>query len=824
MLRFPPAAIAVLASLAASCALSEIAQAAKFLGLGDLSGGTFQSIANAVSANGSVVVGMSNSASGGEAFRWTAAGGITGLGDLPGGVFASSASGVSADGLVVVGFGNNASSSLEAFRWTSGGGMVALGDLAGGAFQSSAGGVSADGAVVVGSGVSASGFEGFRWTAGTGMAGVGDLAGGPFFSSASAVSADGTVVVGQGQGFTAAGFEFEAFRWTSSGGMIGLGDLPGGAATSIANRVSADGAVVVGQSSSASGQEAFRWTSDGGMVGLGDLDGGGFASNAFGVSADGSMVVGQATTSLGAEAFLWDAGNGMRLLRDVLSPSVGATLDGWILTAAQAVSADGRTIVGTGKDPSNNTQAWLAYLGETVNWYPQASGSWESATNWTGPFLPAATDDVVIDPVTAVTITGPIVTRTVSSMSIGGSGVGRVTLHMSGANNGDLQATSYAILYPNAELSLADGRVFSTPSLYNYGLVCGAGTVNANLTNYAGGELRVASGETMVVSGSGNTNDGKFEVIGGELEFLGVVVNNVGAGLVTGRNATLRFQAGLTNAGSLSFSGGVNDVSGDVDNSGTIVVSGGAATTFYDDVIQNGVMRVSRVGSTASTAVFLGDFTGSGGSTGGGDIFFEGDLRPGNSPAIVTFDNNVGFGSGSVTTIELAGVMPGSEYDQVRVTGALTLDGALNIALLEGYAPAAGDSFDIFDWGTLSGTFANLSLPPLAGGMTWNTSQLYATGVLSVVAAGLPGDYNEDGLVDAADYTRWRDNLGSQISLPNDDTPGVAGDDYTRWVNNYGASDAQSAAAAVPEPGAWIHVVVGVATCVMALFLPRASR
>jgi probable HAF family extracellular repeat protein len=798
MLRYPLAATVVLAAIAASCAVSDLAEAAKFLGLGDLPGGTFQSTASAVSANGSLVVGLSNSTSGGEAFRWTAASGMAGLGDLPGGVFASNAVGVSADGSVVVGFGNNASSSLEAFRWTSGGGMVALGDLAGGGFQSNATGVSADGAVVVGSGVSASGFEGFRWTAGTGMAGVGDLAGGLFFSSASGVSADGSVVVGLGN--TAAGQE--AFRWTSSGGMIGLGDLPGGATTSAANRVSADGVVVVGQSNSASGQEAFRWTSDGGMVGLGDFAGGGFASNAFSVSANGSMVVGQATTSLGAEAFLWDADNGMRRVRDVLSPSVGAELNGWILTAAQAVSADGRTIVGFGTDPGNNTQAWLAYLGDTVNWYPQASGAWDSGSNWTGPFLPGATDDVVIDPTTAVTITGPIVTRTVNSMSIGGSGVGRVTLRMAGASNGDLQASSYAILYPNAELSLADGRVLYTPSLYNYGVVRGAGTVNANLTNYAGAELRVASGETMVVSGSGNTNDGKFEVIGGALEFLGVVANNVGTGLVTGRNATLRFQAGLTNAGSLSFSGGVNDVSGDVDNTGTIVVSGGAATTFYDDVIQNGVMRVSRVGSTTSTAVFLGDFTGSGGSEGGGDIFFEGDLRPGNSPAIVTFDNNVGFGSGTITTIELAGVMPGTEYDRIRITGALTLNGVLNVTLLGSYVPAPGDSFDILDWGNLSGTFASLSLPALAGGMTWNTSQLYATGVLSVVAPGLLGDYNEDGLVDAADYTRWRDNLGSPTSLPNDDTPGVAADDYTRWVNNYGSATAPSSthSQSIPEP------------------------
>src|SRR4029079_10603321 len=61
---------------------------------------------------------------------------FTPLGDLPGGTFFSEATAVSADGLVVVGVSNSASGREEAFRWTRAGGMVALGDLPGGTFQS----------------------------------------------------------------------------------------------------------------------------------------------------------------------------------------------------------------------------------------------------------------------------------------------------------------------------------------------------------------------------------------------------------------------------------------------------------------------------------------------------------------------------------------------------------------------------------------------------------------------------------------------------------------------------------------------------------------
>jgi hypothetical protein len=92
----------------------------------------------------------------------------------------------------------------------------------------------------------------------------------------------------------------------------------------------------------------------------------------------------------------------------------------------------------------------------------------------------------------------------------------------------------------------------------------------------------------------------------------------------------------------------------------------------------------------------------------------------------------------------------------------------------------------------------------------------------------LPGDYNTDGIVDAADYTVWRDRLGSGVSLPNDTTPGVGVDDYTRWKDNFGASTAGSAAATgetagVPEPATTILLVLGM-TAVAAVARSISAR
>lgn len=67
--------------------------------------------------------------------------------------------------------------------------------------------------------------------------------------------------------------------------------------------------------------------------------------------------------------------------------------------------------------------------------------------------------------------------------------------------------------------------------------------------------------------------------------------------------------------------------------------------------------------------------------------------------------------------------------------------------------------------------------------------------------SGIPGDYNNDAIVNAADYTVFRDNEGTLTTLPNDTSPGsVTTGDYTVWANAYG--DTSPPAAAVPEPHA----------------------
>jgi hypothetical protein len=75
-----------------------------------------------------------------------------------------------------------------------------------------------------------------------------------------------------------------------------------------------------------------------------------------------------------------------------------------------------------------------------------------------------------------------------------------------------------------------------------------------------------------------------------------------------------------------------------------------------------------------------------------------------------------------------------------------------------------------------------------------------------LTTAGVPGDYNNNGRVDAADYVMWRNNLGPG-SMPNEGgiSPGVVDQaDYNFWRSRFGNTSGSGASladgVAVPEP------------------------
>jgi probable HAF family extracellular repeat protein len=323
-----------------------ISHSATMIDMGTL-GGTM-SMANAVSSNGSVVVGDSMTTGNAmHAFKYTGTT-MTDLGTLGGSM--STAYGASSDGSVIVGDSDlTGNTVMHAFTY-AGGTMTDIGTLSGGT-DSQAEGISSDGSVIVG-GSNLSGnsiMHAFKYASGA-MSDLGTLTGGTN-SIAFAASSDGSVIVGYSNvngSVTTHAFEY------SGGTMSDLGTLSGDA-NSQAEGVSADGSVIVGYSATSGGTtHAFKYA-DGTMTSLGTL--GGTNSTARAISADGTVIVGQSSLSNGnSHAFKYADGT----MSDL------GTLGG-TLSIASGVSSDGSVIVGESATTGNAAIHAFVYRNSMVD-------------------------------------------------------------------------------------------------------------------------------------------------------------------------------------------------------------------------------------------------------------------------------------------------------------------------------------------------------------------------------------------------------------------------------------------------------------------------
>ena len=69
----------------------------------------------------------------------------------------------------------------------------------------------------------------------------------------------------------------------------------------------------------------------------------------------------------------------------------------------------------------------------TLHWRSTSSGNWDTSTNWTLGLAPAHVHDVIIDPTTSLTVTGPATNTTIQSLTIGTGGA-NATLHLATGN------------------------------------------------------------------------------------------------------------------------------------------------------------------------------------------------------------------------------------------------------------------------------------------------------------------------------------------------------------------------------------------------------
>jgi T5SS/PEP-CTERM-associated repeat protein len=201
-----------------------------------------------------------------------------------------------------------------------------------------------------------------------------------------------------------------------------------------------------------------------------------------------------------------------------------------------------------------------------------------------------------------------------------------------------------------------------------------------------------------------------------------------------------------------------------------------------------------------------------------------GTLAPGNSdvPAgntIVT--GNYTHQAAATLEIEIGGTTAGTQHDFVNVDGTALIAGVLELTLIAGFAPEPDDEFTVFTTDTLLlGSFSNVAdgqrldtvdglgsfLVRYGPTSTFNANHV----VLSEFLPALPGDYNANGTVDAADYTVWRNTFGDTgagLAADGNGNGQIDDGDYDVWKSHFGETAGSGGGGnqvAVPEPRAFV--------------------
>ncbi|MBF0461945.1 MAG: hypothetical protein HQL87_11155, partial [Magnetococcales bacterium] len=166
------------------------------------------------------------------------------------------------------------------------------------------------------------------------------------------------------------------------------------------------------------------------------------------------------------------------------------------------------------------------------------------------------------------------------------------------------------------------------------------------------------------------------------------------------------------------------------------------------------------------------------------DVTNQGIISPGDSTGagVLTLNNFTQTQEGTLH-LEIGGLNPGANYDQLQVKGQANLSGAITVSLQDGFTPKAGDTFDIMTFGSMSGGFTlGSGLFGFGDGHLW-FKVLYLSDRVQLVTEQMPNsmllncenDGSGQGAVNLIPMGTQQTLLGSGLNLGTLDFSGFAG-------------------------------------------------
>lgn len=245
------------------------------------------------------------------------------------------------------------------------------------------------------------------------------------------------------------------------------------------------------------------------------------------------------------------------------------------------------------------------------------------------------------------------------------------------------------------------------------------------------GDARLTTASTRLIFEQTGTVDNTSIFLDGASSVLGLAGSNT---LTLGPNAVVNLNASGSSINSDQVLGGDSVV----DNQGLIVtdnsLGGGVTRNIQPDTFnnagtvraQNGaILTISSINNLSAARVEVGNGTivigtdqlvmpdgsllqGTGTVT-SANIDIAGRLAPGNSAGSLNLDGDVTLAPTALFDIEVGGVLAGTEYDELNVTGALVLGGVFTLSLIDGFIPDSTDIFQIGAASSISGGFSNIN-------------------------------------------------------------------------------------------------------------------